>query len=70
MYVSAKRKYKLNSEKKIFYTYIPAQDRCVYSDDSKSGLEEKLFKIKNVFIIRNRERVPKPMLRVELEPEM
>ena len=65
--------------KKNFYTYqlkgskglqivIKGIDSCIEPVEIKESLEEKGFKVKNVINIRNREKIPQPLFRVELEP--
>ena len=69
----------LESKKKSFYTYqlksskglqvvLKGIDSCVDPLELKSELENKGFKIKAVVNIRNREHIPQPLFRVELEP--
>ncbi|XP_065356244.1 uncharacterized protein LOC135950641 [Calliphora vicina] len=47
---------------------IKGIDSCVDPEDIKAALEHNKFKIKNVVNIRNHEKIPQPMFRVELEP--
>ena len=65
--------------KKNFYTYqlksgkglqvvIKGIDPSVEPEEIKCSLQHNGFKIKSVVNIRNRERVPQPIFRVELEP--
>lgn len=65
--------------KKNFYTYqlksakglqvvIKGIDSCVDPEELKCSLENKGFKVKTVSNIRNRERAPQPLFRVELMP--
>lgn len=67
------------ASEKSFYTYqlksskglqvvIKGIGAHVDTQDVKSDLEDKGFKIKNVTNIRNREKAPQPVFRVELEP--
>ena len=67
------------THKKSFYTYqlkgskglqivIKGVDSSVEPAEIKKSLEDKGFKIKNVINIRNREKIPQPLFRVELEP--
>lgn len=69
----------LEKKGKNFYTYqlksskglqivIKGIDSCVDPLELKSELEDKGFKIKVVVNIRNRENIPQPLFRVELEP--
>lgn len=64
---------------KSFYTYqlksakglqvvLKGIDAGVDPEDVKSGLIKLGFKVKHVINIKNRERIPQPMFRVELEP--
>lgn len=65
--------------KKNFYTYqlksgkglqvvLKGIDPSVEPEEIKCSLQHNGFKIKSVVNIRNRERVPQPIFRVELEP--
>lgn len=65
--------------KMVYYTYqlksakgmqivLKGIDSSVDPEEVKIALIENEFKVKNVANIRNRERVPQPMFRVELEP--
>lgn len=67
------------SQNKSFYTYqlksakgllvvVKGVDSSVDPEEVKSGLEASGFKVKNVTNIKNRERVPQPIFRVELQP--
>ena len=64
---------------KDFYTYqlksakglqvlIKGIDSCVDTEEVKCALQNNGYKIKNVLNIRNRERIPQPLFRVEFEP--
>lgn len=67
------------NQKKSFYTYqlksskglqvvLKGIDSCVDPLELKSELEHKGFKVKVVVNIQNREHIPQPLFRVELEP--
>ena len=67
------------ASKKNFYTYqlkcskglqvvIKGIDSNVDPIEIKQSLEDKGYKIKNVMNIRNRNKIPQPLFRVELEP--
>lgn len=69
----------LETEKKNFYTYqlksgkglqivIKGIDSYVDPLEVKSALEFNGFKVKSVVNIRNRNKLPQPLFRVELEP--
>lgn len=69
----------LETQNKSFYTYqlksakgllivIKGIDSCVDAEEVKKGLENAGYKVRNAINIKNREKVPQPMFRVELEP--
>ena len=69
----------LEKSKRGFYTHqlksakglqvvIKGIDQSVDPEDIKDALKEKGFKIKNITNIKNRNKLPQPMFRVELEP--
>lgn len=70
----------LTDEKKNFYTYqlksskglmvvVKGIESSVQPEEIKEALEELGYKIKNVVNIFNRDKIPQPMFRVELEPD-
>lgn len=70
----------LEKQNKHFYTYqlksakglkviIKGIDHQVDPNDIKADLEEAGFEIKNIVNVRNRNKIPQPMFKIELTPE-